>query len=144
MHEPFFADVKIASAGAAAPIIGLALGNIVLKRVNAGEAALFERLHFVIDAALFVIQRLQLAAAIVNNSNGGSEAEFNRALADRQRVLGMRNSASHDRVDIHVKIGVLGQQLQFLVENLQALLRDFVGIHVVDGNLQPLESGAIE
>jgi len=36
---------------------GQALGDVVLEGVDAGEAALFQRLHFVVDAALFVVER---------------------------------------------------------------------------------------
>jgi hypothetical protein len=43
-----------------------------------------------------------------------------------------------------VKIGVLGQQLQLLVEHLEALLGNLVGHHVVDGDLQMVEPGAVQ
>ena len=70
--------------------------------------------------------------------------EFQRALADHQRVLGRVNAAADHRVDIHVKIGVFGQQLQFPVEHLQALLGDRVRHDVVDRDLQVLQPGAIQ
>ena len=54
------------------------------------------------------------------------------------------DAAAHHGIDIDVKFGVLGQQLQFLVEHLQALLRDVVGHDVVDRDLQVFEAGAIE
>ena len=57
---------------------------------------------------------------------------------------GLRNAAAHDGIDVHVKLGVLGQQLQLLVENLQALFRNFVGVDVVYGDLEPLETGAVQ
>ena len=41
-------------------------------------------------------------------------------------------------------MGVLGEQLQFLVENFKALFRNVVGHDVVDGNLHVFETGAIE
>src|SRR5271168_465620 len=75
VHQAVFADVEVARAGAAAPVVGLALGNVVLKSVDAGEAAFFQRLHFVIDAAFFLAQRLQLAAAVVNDADGRSESQ---------------------------------------------------------------------
>ena len=43
MHQAVFADVEIARAGAAAPVIGQALRDVVLKGVDAGETALFPR-----------------------------------------------------------------------------------------------------
>src|SRR5579863_5754335 len=144
MHQPIFANVEIPPARAAAPVVGLALCNVVLKSVNAGEAGLFERLHFVVDAAFFFAQRLHLAAAIVNDADGRSESERDSALANRERILRMRDAAADNRIDIHVKVGVFGEQFQLAVENLQALFRNLVGIHVVDGNLQPLEAGTVE
>lgn len=41
MHESVFADVEIARARAAAPFIRQALRDVVLKSIDAGEAALF-------------------------------------------------------------------------------------------------------
>src|SRR4030088_1894062 len=43
-----------------------------------------------------------------------------------------------------MKIGVLGQELEFSVQNFQTFLGNAVGIDVVDGNLQPLEAGSVE
>src|SRR5438045_2534727 len=40
VHKPVLADVKIAAAGAAAPIVGLALRDVVLKRVDARKTTL--------------------------------------------------------------------------------------------------------
>jgi hypothetical protein len=58
VHEAVFADVEITAAGAASPVVGQAFGDVVLKSVNAGETAFLHRLHFVVDAALFVVQGL--------------------------------------------------------------------------------------
>ena len=55
-----------------------------------------------------------------------------------------RDSAAENGIDVHLKIGVLGEELELGVENLQRFLRDFVGIHVVDADLQVFEAGAIE
>src|ERR1700722_8259793 len=86
VHQAVFADVEIARASATAPVVTLTFRNVVLEGVDAGEAGLFQRLHFVIDAALFFSQRLQLAAAIVNNADGRSESERDGALADHEGV----------------------------------------------------------
>ncbi len=118
--------------------------DIILEGIDAGEAALIPRLHLVVNAALLLAQRLQLAAAVVNDTDGRSESEFEGTLADGERVLRMMNAAADYGIYVYVKIRMLGEQLQFLVENFQTLLRNFVGIHVVDGNLQPFESGTVE
>jgi hypothetical protein len=81
----------------------------------------------------------------VNDADGRGEPQLDGALADRQRVLRRRvNSAAHHGIDVDVKIGVFGQQLQLLVEHLQALLGHLVGHHVVDGDLQMVEPGAVQ
>src|ERR1700741_2699923 len=108
MHKAVFADVEITGAGAASPLVWTPQRDIVLERIDASEAALLQRFHGVVYGALFVIERLQLAVAIMNDANGRAEAKFERALADRQRILGILDSPAHDRVDVHMKIGMLG------------------------------------
>src|ERR1700704_5790483 len=68
MHQSVFADVEIAGAGTAAPVVGQALRDVVLESVDAGKALLFKRLHLVVDAALLLAERLQLTAAIVDDA----------------------------------------------------------------------------
>ena len=46
--------------------------------------------------------------------NPSSTARF----ADLHGVVRIVNAAAHHRVDVDVKFGVLGEQLQLLVENL--------------------------
>src|SRR5579864_7535344 len=144
VHQAVFANVEVASARPTAPIIGQTLGNVVLKCVNAREAAFLERLHLVINAALFSAERLELPAVVVNDPNRRREAEFDGALADDEGVLWVSDAAADHRVDIHVKVGVFSEQLQFSVENFQTLLGDFVGIDVVDRDLQPFQAGTVE
>src|ERR1700683_5651851 len=45
-HESVFANVEIARSRATAPLVGTALRNIVLEGIDASEAALLHRLHF--------------------------------------------------------------------------------------------------
>ncbi len=78
--------------------------------------------------------------AIVNDPDRGGEAQLQRALAHHQRVFGIVNAAAQHRVDVHVKQRVLGQDLQLLVEHLQALLRHVVRHHVVDADLHVIEA----
>jgi hypothetical protein len=55
-----------------------------------------------------------------------------------------REIVTYYRVDVHGKLRVLGQQLQFLVQHLQALLRNFVRLHVVDADLQVFQPRAVQ
>jgi hypothetical protein len=99
-----------------------------------------QALHLVVDARSSSFSGCTCPVAVVNDSDGRAEAQFQRALADGERVLRMAHSAADHGIDVHVKLGVFGQQLQFPVEHLQALLGNLVGIHVVDRNLQPLQA----
>ena len=85
--------------------------DIVLKSVHPRIAGFLHRSHGRVDLALFILQGLQLPAAIVDDPHRRREPEIQRALPDRQRVLGRVDAAAHHAVDVHMKLGVLGQQL---------------------------------
>ncbi len=80
----------------------------------------------------------------MQNAHGAGEAQLPRAARHRQRVLRIFHAAAQHGIDVHLKHGVLGQQLQFLIEHLEALFGDFVGHRVVDADLQILEPGAVQ
>jgi len=54
------------------------------------------------------------------------------------------NPAPHHRVDVHVKFGMFREQLELLVQNLQAFFRDIVRHNVVDRDLHVLEARPIQ
>jgi len=80
----------------------------------------------------------------VNDADGGGKPQRNGALGYDQSVVRVANSPANHRVDVHMKVGVPGEQFQLLVEHLQALLRYFVRIHVVDADLQMIEPGLVQ
>ena len=80
----------------------------------------------------------------MNDADGRGESQAERAFADGERILRIFYAAANHGVDVHVKVGVLGQVLQFLVENFEALFRNVVGGDVINRNLQPFEAGAVE
>ena len=88
-----------------------------------------------IDAALFIAKRQQLSIAVMNDSNRRAEAKLQRALANGERILRIVHSSADYGIDVHVKVGIVGQHLQLFVEDLQALLRNFVRIDVINRNL---------
>jgi len=118
--------------------------DVVLEMVDARVAALLHRAHRRVHLALLVAQGLQLPTAIVDDPYRRSEAQFQGAPANRQCVLRMVDAAAHHGVDVHVKLGVFGEQLQFPVEQLEALLGHLVGHHVVDRDLEVIEPRAVE
>src|SRR5271169_2566225 len=70
VHQAVFADVEVARTCAAAPLVGPAIGNVVLEPAEAGVIMLFERLHFQKDIAFILAERLELSFAIVNDADG--------------------------------------------------------------------------
>ena len=87
VHQAVLADIHVAGAGAALPVIGLALRDGVLEKIEPREVPILHRLHLVIDLALLLAQRTKLAVAIVNDADRGGEAELDGAAADHQSVV---------------------------------------------------------
>ena len=128
VHQAVFADVEVPRAGAASPVVRLAVGDGFLEIVDARVMLLVQLLHFVVDTPLLATQRLQLAAAIVNDADGRGEAELYGApcrLTSASRVV---DAAAHNGVDVDVKFGVLGQQLELLVEHLRGSSSTLIGL----------------
>src|SRR6185312_1065708 len=80
----------------------------------------------------------------MNDADGGAETQAQGALADGERVLRIFYPAAHHRVDVHVEVGMLGQKFELFVQHFQTFFRDLVRGNVVDRNLQPFETGAVE
>src|SRR6185312_5429678 len=144
MYQAVFANVEVARASPAAPLVGTPLGNVVLEAVDAGEAALLHRLHLGVHPPLIIIQRLQLPRPVMNDSDSGAEAQAQSAPADGKSVLRILYSAAHHGIDVHVEIGIRGEELVRFVQYLQTFFRALIRRNVVDRNLQPLETGAVE
>ncbi len=144
MDQAVFADIEITGPGAAFPIVWPAHSNIVLKIIQAsitGLANFFQLLEY---GQLFIPEWTNLSTAIVNDAHGGRKAEVNRTVRDGEGILRILNARADDRIDVHVKVGVFSQQLQFLVENLERFLGYLVRHDVIDGDLHVLESGLVE
>src|ERR1700687_3156586 len=124
MDQAVLADVEIAGAGAASPLVLFSVGDVVLERIKHSVTAAAQLLGFEINGALLCGERLKLTTAIVDDPHCRGEAELDGTTACGQGVLRIADAASHYGVDVHVKLGVFGEQLQFLVENFQALLGD--------------------
>src|SRR5437867_13216440 len=65
-------------------------------------------------------------------------------MGDGERVLRVFNAAAQHRVDVHVKLGMLCQELQFFVQDLQALLGDLIGLHVIDADLKMFQARPVQ
>ena len=151
VDQPLLADIQIARAGAAAPLVGLPVGEVGLKARNPRVEILHDLprtadggRHLVVHLPFRWRERLQVAGSIVDDANRGREAELPRARVDRPRVFGVLDAAAEHRVDVDVEGGVVLQVLQLLVEHPQALLGHIVGLDVVDADLQKIEPGAVE
>jgi hypothetical protein len=85
-----------------------------------------------------------LPVAVVSYAHSGAEPEFHCSLADDQGIFRVLHPAAHHGIDVHVELCVGGKQFKLLIEHLEALLRDLVGIDVVDADLQVIQSGTVQ
>ena len=97
-----------------------------------------------VHGALSGVEGLQRSRAVMNQADRCTETELQRPPGDHQRVRRLSNSGTEHGVDVDVELRVLGQVLELLIQDLQALVRDLVGDHVVDADLQPVEPCAVE
>src|SRR5215470_12417510 len=144
MDEAVFADIEVARAGAAPPIVFEAFGDVVLEEIHAREGVLPERHDFLENFLLTLAERRELAVGIVKDADGGGEPQLDSPMRHGERVFGILHAAAEYRINVHVKIGVFGQQYQLLVEHLQAFFGHVVGNSVVDADLKVLEARAIQ
>ncbi len=128
VHQAILTDIEIAGAGAATPLVILAAGDVVLEVVEARVGTLAQRHDLLKDALLVRAERLQLAIAVVQHADSAGEAERKRAARDGKRVFGIFYAAAEDGVDIDLKLGVLGEQDQLLVEQLRLFFETSSGI----------------
>src|SRR5262245_59550998 len=78
VHEPLLADVEVARARAAAPVVRLAVGEVVLKAADAGVQVLHDlaraadrRRDLVEHLALRRSERLQMSRSVVDDPDRG-------------------------------------------------------------------------
>ncbi len=91
-----------------------------------------------------LVERAELARAVVDETHGRRETQLTRPLRNDQRVRRIANARANDRVDGDVELRVLREPAQLLIEHLQALHRHVVRLHVVDADLQMVEAGAVQ
>src|SRR5262249_22461779 len=97
VDQAVFADIQVSRSGTASPLVGSAFSDVVLKSVDASEAALFELLHLMINTPLVVLQRLQLPLTVMDDSDRRAESQFQRALPDGQCILRIAYAPADDR-----------------------------------------------
>src|SRR6185369_15157600 len=77
VHKTVFANVEIAGAGAASPIVRYSARQVFLEPVEAAVAGFSVRLDFAIDLFFAAIQRFQRAVAVVNDSKRACKTKCN-------------------------------------------------------------------
>ncbi len=87
VDEAVLADVEVACACAAAPVVGLPVGDGFLEVVEAGVAAAGELADLIPDVALALAEGPELTGAVVDDADGGAESEAEGALRDGQSVF---------------------------------------------------------
>src|SRR5579863_8005804 len=76
MDEAVLANVEVARAGAAAPVVFAARGDIVLKRIDARKRTFAEAHDFLENFAFVRRKGLELAVTVVNDADCRSESQF--------------------------------------------------------------------
>src|SRR5215475_3740335 len=147
MNQAVLAYVEVAPSRATMPLIRQTANQIFLKLVVVVERE--EGLppgiqDFVVDAPLRRLERLQLAGVVMKDSDRPLETEFEYPSRDGQRVLGLAYRTPQHRIDRDVELRALGQQTEFLIQDLEAFHRDVVGGDVVDADLQVIESSLVQ
>lgn len=116
------ADINIACASPAAPVVGLAVGDGFLEVIEARVAAARELTNLVPHGAFGFAEGLELARAVVDDADGRGEPEAQGPLADRQRISWIGYATTDDGVDIDMEICMLRQHLELRVEDFEAFL----------------------
>src|ERR1700752_1210385 len=107
MHEAVLADVEIAAAGPALPVVRAPEREVPLEivlllyRVERPS----QRGDLAVDAPLLRRQRSQPAVAVVDQADRRRETELDRPLRDCQCVLGGTQVATEHRVDVDAERG---------------------------------------
>ncbi|SPE22430.1 exported hypothetical protein [Acidobacteriia bacterium SbA2] len=144
MNQPILANIKIAAAGAAAPLVAQPLGDILLEPIEAGVGALSPLHDQGKELLLAFTEWLELAAVIVEDAHGTRETEFERPAGHFQSVVRITNATPQDGIDIYLEDRVSSQQAQLAVQNAQALLGNLVGYYIINADLQMIQAGAIQ
>src|SRR6185295_815665 len=144
VDKPVLADVQVASPRAASPAVWLAVHQILLKAIDPGVPLLTQIFHLEVDVSFGALERLERSQTVVDDAKRTRQAQIDCATADSQRIFRCFDSAANHRVDVDAKLSELRKPLEFLIEQLQALLRNIVGRNVVYADLHVLEPSLVE
>src|SRR5687767_595320 len=109
MHEAVLADVEIAAAGSALPVVRAPTREVSLEIV----LVLYrierrcQRSNLAVDALLLRRQRHQPAVTVVDQADRRRETQVDRPPCDRQSVLGVTQVATEHRVDVDAERSAL-------------------------------------
>ncbi len=146
MHEPLFTNVEESTSRWTMPLVGQPLYNILLKgvEVREREKSFSEGQDPIVHAGLRWLERLQLAAAIVNHTHRAVEPKLPGPGRNLEGVFGIGDRAAKYRVYGDVKLSIFGQPLQLSIQNLQTFFRNLVRLDIIDADLQIVESRSVQ
>ncbi len=82
---------------------------------------------------------------IVDHSHGRLKPKLKRSSRNRQRILRMRNPSAQHRIDVDVEVAMRSlSNSSFLSSTFKLFFETSSGIHVVDGDLQMLQSRPVQ
>src|SRR5262245_28997539 len=147
MNQAVLANVEVSPSRATMPLIRQTANQILLELVvviEREEGLPLGIQNFVVDAPLRRLERLQLTGVVMKYPDRPLEAEFAHPSRDGQRVLGLAYRTPQHRINRDVEFRALGQQTKFLIQDLEALLRNVVRGDVVDADLKVIEPSPVQ
>ena len=76
----------------------------------------------------------------MDDSKRARKTKLKRSIGNRHGILGILDASANDGIDIDREFGELGEVLEFLIQHLQTLHGNVIGLNVIDADLQVLES----
>src|SRR5436190_483680 len=107
MDQSVLAYIKVARTGAAAPVISLAVCDVLLEMVELRVVLLLKLHDLFVYGYFFRTKRLELSITVMDDPDRRSKSKFNGAMTDGQRILRIVDPPAYYAIDVHMKFGEL-------------------------------------
>src|SRR5215472_1335607 len=81
---------------------------------------------------------------IMNESHSTVKSQCPSAIRNGKRIFGVSDGTTQDRVDVDTELCVIGKPLKFPIQYFQALVGNFIGVDIIDADLQIIEASSIQ
>src|SRR4030095_14393151 len=80
----------------------------------------------------------------MDDSERAGESQLDCAPPHREGIFGSLNSSANHRIYVHFEVRQLRKPHQFLVENLETLFGNIIGIDVIDAQLKVFQPRLVQ